>query len=220
MKKRLTTAFHTRSEELALVAAAQAGDLAARNKLVETNLAFIRLKCRQFAQTFPRYKPAELLGIATMAYMNCIERFDLERGTKLNTPAGRAIYNALIRYATDDRSIVRVPSCSQRSAKTNPRCHVRQAAEIALAPTGQLSNRMPDKKPPARPTDDDELRAEYARANEIISTFPSRTQDVIRQRVYDELTLREISGPLGISRERVRQIFETAISAVRERMGK
>lgn len=67
----------------ALVRQAQAGDIAARNKLVEHDMPLIIQQARRYLDKGLAFE--DLVQAGTLGLMTAIDRFDLEMGVKLNT---------------------------------------------------------------------------------------------------------------------------------------
>ena len=97
----------TPAEEVALAKRIEAGDEAARNRMVESNLRLVVATARSHA-----YRGVPLLDLiqeGTLGLMRAVERFDWRRGTKFSTYAVWWIRQAVDRAVCDQADPIRVP---------------------------------------------------------------------------------------------------------------
>lgn len=115
--------YLSRQEERRLVRKAQAGDVSARNALVERHIGFIRDRAGKAG----RGDVDEVLGAAVEGFCAAIAAFDLDRHTSLLTYADLAVRRHVRRQLLED-AVVKVPAWS---AWGRASAGVRKAAESA-----------------------------------------------------------------------------------------
>lgn len=89
----------SRQEERELIARAQAGDLAARNRMVEQNMRLLYKKARYFANKVqdPELE-GDLVSEGVLAIIHAVGKFDLSRDIKFSTYASLWIQQRMSRY--------------------------------------------------------------------------------------------------------------------------
>ena len=84
----------TQEEERRYLALCAAGDLEARNVLIERNLRLVaHIMKKYYAQTADQ---EDLISIGTIGLIKGIESFDASKGTRLATYAARCVENATL----------------------------------------------------------------------------------------------------------------------------
>ncbi len=222
MAKKKKSEFFTKQEEAAMVRLAQAGDLTARNRLVENNYRFIWAATIKFVERYRIYTAEELVGHAAEAYMRAIEGFDLSRGFRLNTYAGQSIWRALKNSISDHRSTVRVPrSTQQNHSHGNCNPELVKQIECALRPTISLSHAADEGEensliPFVMPViDEGSEESEQLRA--AMNALSPRQRTVIEGVLQGQREI-DIGVSLGVSSQRVWQIKSDAIGILRREM--
>ena len=81
-------------EERAYLEQAAAGDLTARNKLVEHNLRLVAHVVKKYYTQSADQE--DLISIGTIGLIKAISSFDLSKGARLATYAARCIENAML----------------------------------------------------------------------------------------------------------------------------
>jgi RNA polymerase sigma-B factor len=94
----------------------QAGDLAAREELVERFLPFARDLARRYTYTDESFD--DLSQVASLGLIKAIDRFDPDRGTKFTSFAAPTILGELKRHFRDKGWALRVPRDLQERALT------------------------------------------------------------------------------------------------------
>jgi RNA polymerase sigma-B factor len=94
----------------------RAGDLAAREELVERFLPFARDLARRYTYTDESFD--DLLQVASLGLIKAIDRFDPDRGTKFTSFAAPTILGELKRHFRDKGWALRVPRDLQERALT------------------------------------------------------------------------------------------------------
>ena len=226
------TDYLTANEERDLAARVAEGDRDARNRLVETNLAFARMLAAKYADR--GLDLDDLEQHARIGLLDAVDRFDPAKG-RFKTIAGWHILKRVRRALRDESSTIRVPSCTRdaltrasRGDEQAQRSEYVQAASRALTcrPLGELADRDDERsaldwaavpaREDARPAyDPDEL----AVIPNLLAALPARLADVIRQRFgldgQPARTLLEIGRTLDLTRERVRQLETQALEMLR-----
>ena len=82
----------TEQEERDYLVACKAGDLTARNKLIEHNLRLVAHIVKKYYS--PQHDSDDLISIGTMGLIKAVATFDGEKQTKLATYAARCIEKA------------------------------------------------------------------------------------------------------------------------------
>jgi len=78
-------------EQIELCRRAQAGDVAARHRLVETTLRYVAMRAQKLRVINPNVEFDELLHEGAIGLLHAIDGFDCERGVRFLTYAGRCV---------------------------------------------------------------------------------------------------------------------------------
>ena len=182
----------------------KAGDLSARNILVEYNLRLVAHIVKKY-QTGNR-SAEDLISIGTIGLIKAINTYDTDKGSKLVTYASRCIENELLMRLRQERKESREISLYE------PIGTDREGNEISLMDV----IRMDEENVLSNVITSESLR----NINEIFTeVLDAREQEVITLRygLYDnrELTQKEISNRLHISRSYVSRIEKKALLKLR-----
>lgn len=191
-------------EESYYLQKAKAGDLSARNILVEYNLRLVAHIVKKY-QTGNR-STEDLISIGTIGLIKAINTYDTDKGSKLVTYASRCIENELLMRLRQERKEAREISLYE------PIGTDREGNEISLMDV----IRMDEENVLSNVITSESLR----NINEIFTeVLDAREQEVITLRygLYDnrELTQKEISNRLHISRSYVSRIEKKALFKLR-----
>ena len=191
-------------EESYYLQKAKAGDLSARNILVEYNLRLVAHIVKKY-QTGNR-SPEDLISIGTIGLIKAINTYDTDKGSKLVTYASRCIENELLMRLRQERKEAWEISLYE------PIGTDREGNEISLMDV----IRMDEENVLSNVITSESLR----NINEIFTeVLDAREQEVITLRygLYDnrELTQKEISNRLHISRSYVSRIEKKALLKLR-----
>lgn len=146
-KPRIAGKYATREEELALIAAAQAGDVAARNLLITSNMGTIANLTFKAIGKDSRERIDDWLGLAVEGWIRAIEKFDPIHGMRLSTYAGSWIFQKINAYRHENRSVIHVPRTTLNKATCSDEC--RDAGERAYR-TSRFTSDTPEPVAPRR----------------------------------------------------------------------
>lgn len=191
-------------EESYYLQKAKAGDLSARNILVEYNLRLVAHIVKKY-QTGNR-STEDLISIGTIGLIKAINTYDTDKGSKLVTYASRCIENELLMRLRQERKEVREISLYE------PIGTDREGKEISLMDV----IRIDEEDVLLNVITSESLRNINDLFTEVLD---DREQQVIALRygLYDnqELTQKEISNLLHISRSYVSRIEKKALLKLR-----
>ena len=191
-------------EESYYLQKAKAGDLSARNILVEYNLRLVAHIVKKY-QTGNR-STEDLISIGTIGLIKAINTYDTDKGSKLVTYASRCIENELLMRLRQERKEVREISLYK------PIGTDREGNEISLMDV----IRIDEEDVLLNVITSESLRNIDDLFTEVLD---DREQQVIALRygLYDnqELTQKEISNLLHISRSYVSRIEKKALLKLR-----
>lgn len=191
-------------EESYYLQKAKAGDLCARNILVEYNLRLVAHIVKKY-QTGNR-STEDLISIGTIGLIKAINTYDTDKGSKLVTYASRCIENELLMRLRQERKEVREISLYE------PIGTDREGNEISLMDV----IRIDEEDVLLNVITSESLRNIDDLFTEVLD---DREQQVIALRygLYDnqELTQKEISNLLHISRSYVSRIEKKALLKLR-----
>ena len=191
-------------EESYYLQKAKAGNLSARNILVEYNLRLVAHIVKKY-QTGNR-STEDLISIGTIGLIKAINTYDTGKGSKLVTYASRCIENELLMRLRQERKEAREISLYE------PIGTDREGNEISLMDV----IRMDEENVLSNVITSESLR----NINEIFTeVLDAREQEVITLRYglcdNRELTQKEISNRLHISRSYVSRIEKKALLKLR-----
>lgn len=191
-------------EECYYLQKAKAGDLSARNILVEYNLRLVAHIVKKY-QTGNR-STEDLISIGTIGLIKAINTYDTDKGSKLVTYASRCIENELLMRLRQERKEAREISLYE------PIGTDREGNEISLMDV----IRIDEENVLLNVITSESLR----NINELFTeVLDEREQQVISLRygLYNkqELTQKEISNLLHISRSYVSRIEKKALLKLR-----
>lgn len=191
-------------EESYYLQKAKAGDLSARNILVEYNLRLVAHIVKKY-QTGNR-STEDLISIGTIGLIKAINTYDTDKGSKLVTYASRCIENELLMRLRQERKEVREISLYE------PIGTDREGNEISLMDV----IRIDEEDVLLNVITSESLRNIDDLFTEVLD---DREQQVIALRygLYDnqKLTQKEISNLLHISRSYVSRIEKKALLKLR-----
>lgn len=187
---------------------AKAGDIGARNKLVEHNLRLVAHIIKKYYSTNSDHD--DLVSIGTIGLIKAINTFDLNKNIKLSSYASRCIENEILMHFRNGR---------------------KSSQDISLSETIDTDK---DGNPltliDILSTDDDfadalDIRMKSQKLAEYINTaLDAREKEVIILRYgldgNEPLTQREVALKLGISRSYISRIEKRALQLLRRKYEK
>ncbi len=194
----------SRESELYYLKRSRAGDIEARNILVEYNLRLVAHIVKKY-NNFERDLD-DLISIGTIGLIKAINTYDIEKGNRLVTYASRCIENELLMMLRQERK------CSKELSLYEPIGTDREGNEINLLDIVECDN-----------TDITEhiiLEDNVTLLYHTLHTFlDERERKVLTLRYglygIQPLTQREVASALNISRSYVSRIEKKALSKLR-----
>ena len=203
----------SKGQEAELATLAQAGDTAARNKLVEANLRFAIQVANQYKGT--GLLQEDLIGFATLGLFEAVERFDVSKNVKFVTFAVWYIRAELQKAIQDLSRVVRVPSHKNMTEK--------QSIVSTQSPVGDDDNKetfadrfLADEATVSK-RDIQDLRFDLDRA---LSQLNAKQREALVRNYgigfeYAQ-SMEQIGEAMGITNERARQLVRQAETALAE----
>ena len=192
-------------EESHYLQKAKAGDLSARNILVEYNLRLVAHIVKKY-QTGNR-STEDLISIGTIGLIKAIITFDPEKGNRLAAYASRCVENEVLMYLRARKK------CSHEISLYEPIGTDREGNEVNLYDIIEST----ETDIPERIHLKDNIQKIYEKLENELSP---REKLVLKMRygLYqgEEYTQREIAAQLGISRSYVSRIEKSAIGKLRQ----
>jgi RNA polymerase primary sigma factor len=105
----------TREEEVSLAKRIEAGDLEARNIMIQSNLRLAISIAKKYAQYGASLE--DLIQESNIGLMRAVEKFDWRKGFKFSTYACWWIKQAVTRHMTNNSTILKVPSHTLSNAR-------------------------------------------------------------------------------------------------------
>ena len=194
----------SRESELYYLKRSRAGDIEARNILVEYNLRLVAHIVKKY-NNFERDLD-DLISIGTIGLIKAINTYDIEKGNRLVTYASRCIENELLMMLRQERK------CSKELSLYEPIGTDREGNEINLLDIVECDN-----------TDitehimlEDNVTLLYHTLHTLLDERERKVL-TLRYGLYgiQPLTQREVASALNISRSYVSRIEKKALSKLR-----
>lgn len=200
----------TREEERTLIAQAQAGDIAARDKLVAANQGLIMMLARRILPT-ATVDHDDLMQAGNIGMLRAIRNFDLSQKTRFSTFAGCAAYNAMKSLKMTQGGSMSLPSSFTAAAwRGEGECgRAKMAAKQRWASL--------DDSYQGEVFQDLEEVFDAQDLRRFVDRLDERLHVIVNLRMHG-LTLKEIGRQFGVTRERVRQLEKQAHRALRAMM--
>ncbi len=230
-------------ELFAAIAAAQTGDRAAMERLVEENTGLIWSVARRY---FGRgAEPDDLFQLGCVGFLKAVEGFDTAFGTQFSTYAVPKIAGEIRRFLRDDGPIkvsrtykeraVRIARARETlTARLGEEPTLTQlAAELDLPPEEIAQAELAAAEPESiqRPTGEDGLCLEQVLADpgqedlferlalrQALEQLAPKERRVILLRYFHGLTQQRIADLLGVSQVQVSRMEKRALGHLRENL--
>lgn len=199
----------SKDEERALFVRARSGDASARNKLIEHNLRLV-------AHIVKKYYTAakdqdDLVSVGTVGLIKAIDSFDIEKGARFTTYAGKCLQNEILMYFRSQKKHSGVTSINEAvdvDKDGNPLTYL----EIIAAPDDIVDSI--DRK----------LKIEkIIKAIRTVLTDRERKIMMLRYGLNKngrQYAQRDVAQIMGISRSYVSRLEKSAIDKIREFVAK
>jgi RNA polymerase primary sigma factor len=212
----------------------------ARGVFIESNLRLVVSLARKYAR--PRLSLLDLVQEGNMGLMRAVDKFEFRKGFKFSTYATWWIRQAVSRAISDQGRTIRVPvhmlesvsklaHMSRRLEQDLRRVHeIRKAAQETISfetaigddGDGRLGDLIPDTMA-VDPYDAAAAGLLIQHMGEVLEGLGERERQVLGLRFglagRQELTLQGVADVLHLSRERVRQIENSALRKLRHAPG-
>ena len=166
-----------------------------RDHLIKSNMRLVLSIARKFVT--PQNSFDELLSEGVMCMMHAVEKFDFDRGFRFSTYAYRSVSRSLYRSVLGSRK--QMSQLGRFDASVADRVEDNSRSELA-----------------------DRLEQQHRELlTKMVNRLDRRERFIIRSRFAlgahgKKRTCRELAERLGISKERVRQLEQRALSKIRE----
>lgn len=231
-----------------LLRQAQAGDSAARERLINCNLKLVFNLVRRFQNR--GYELEDLFQIGCIGLMKAIDKFDLNYDVKFSTYAVPMIVGEIRRFLRDDNPVKvsrsvketayriqqarerlagrlgREPSVGELAAELGiSREDVVTALEAAQAPTSIYETLHQDEGDPIYLLD--QLRdgregdlpwLDHLAVKELLMSLPERDRKILMWRFFEDKTQADVARRLGLSQVQVSRLERQALKKIKEMM--
>ena len=233
-------------EMMELLRKSQAGDLEARQALIEGNLRLVLSVIQKFMGRGE--SPDDLFQVGCIGLLKAIKNFDLSQNVRFSTYGVPMIAGEVRRFLRDDSPIrvsrsvrdtaYRVLQCKEAMlAKTNKEPSLEEIAKALDLPLEEVSGAMDaiaapvslyepvysDGGDPLTVMDQvydtkntDEQWIEHIALREAISRLGERERKILALRFYDGKTQMEVAQSIGISQAQVSRLEKNALSSIRK----
>ncbi len=231
-----------------LLRQSSAGDLSARERLIEGNLRLVLSVIQRFDKRGE--SPDDLFQVGCIGLLKAISNFDPTKNVRFSTYGVPMIAGEIRRYLRDN-SVIRVsrsirdvaykvlqckelqtlrlgrePTLDEISTELGLSEHaVSQALDAVCAPVSLYDPVYSDGGDPLTVMDQirdtkntDEKWLEQITLRDAFQALAPREKQILSLRFYDGKTQMEVAGSLGISQAQVSRLEKGAISAMRKRV--
>ena len=230
-----------------LLKKAQAGDDAARERMIHCNLRLVFHLVQRFSNR--GYDMEDLFQIGTIGLMKAIDKFNTDYGVQFSTYAVPMIVGEIRRFLRDDGPIkisrslketgIRVRSVQETLAcKLGREPRLSEVAERMGLSQEQITEAIEATRyltsiheevyqddgdaiyviDQLANKEDDGKFLEYIALDEVLSRLPERERMILYLRFYRDKTQMEVAEEIGISQVQVSRLERKAIAMARELM--
>lgn len=237
----------TDDEVQKLLKQAQAGDHAARERMIYCNLRLVFHLVQRFSNR--GYDMEDLFQIGTIGLMKAIDKFNIDYGVQFSTYAVPMILGEIRRFLRDDgpikisrslkeigvrargiqeeltRKLGREPKLSELAEHMELSVEVITEALEATRYLTSINEEIFQEDGDAlyvidqlSNKEEDGRFLEYIALGEVLSRLPERERMILYLRFYRDKTQMEVAEEIGISQVQVSRLERKAIAMVRELM--
>ena len=193
-----------KEEEEALLEKSHAGDMAARDKLIEHNLRLVAHIVKKYYRG--NADQDDMISIGTIGLIKAVSTYQKGKGTHLATYASRCIENEILMFFRNQKKTAQDVFFSD-PIDTDKDGNALTLVDV-IADTGDISEEI-----------DTKMKLERLRV--VLPACLEERERVIIELRYglngkEELTQREIAKQLGISRSYVSRIEKSALEKLRK----
>ena len=227
-----------------LIARSQAGDMAAREKLIVENSGLIWAIVRRYMGRGT--EADDLYQLGCLGFLKAVDGFDAQFGTQFSTYAVPKISGEIRRFLRDDGAVKvsrslkeraatikivrsqliaemnREPTVQEISEKTGFSAEDIAEAESATAYVGSMQEESGEEgftlESVLTDTQSEESLLEKISLRQAIANLPERESMVIHLRYFHGLTQQKTSSILNVSQVQISRIEKKAIALLREYM--
>jgi len=231
----------TAAEEVALAKRVERGDLAAKERMINSNLRLVVHVAKRYRGHGVPF--GDLIQDGVIGLNRAVEKFDWRKGFKFSTYATWWIRQAVQRSVAGQARTIRVPTHVHERRQTLSRHARKLETELGRPPTEQELAKSTGLKlqhveealsvPESRASlnspvgaDDPEEVAENAlrarAVREALADLPERERRILELRFGldgEPQSLEAIGAELGLTRERIRQLETHAIAKLSDLLG-
>ena len=195
-----------KEEEEDLVRKCNAGDIDARNKLIEHNLRLVVFLAKKYDNTM--YDLEELVSIGTIGLIKAIKTYKLDKNIKLATYASRCIDNEILMFLRKNKKRMSEVSFED-SINFDSEGNELKIEDVFGTEDDILEKTVENK-------DNKVLLEEY------VISLPDRDKKIIEERYglfgKEELTQKELADKLSISQSYISRIEKKIIKKLKTLM--
>lgn len=199
----------TREENAALCRRIQAGDETAYTRLVEGNRGLV---CRVARDLGPKddYEFDHFVSVGDLCVCRAAESFDPTQSsfsTYLSRYLGHKMRYDFVKEGRKDKGLGKRVNLDAPTPSASTHGSTHRIHEIIADPRDAQGER-------------EERDAQKEMVQRALAALNDRERQIMTLRTeYDDLSLRDIASQVGVSRERVRQIYATALVKMRRALG-
>ena len=195
----------TKEEEELWLARYKAGELTAKDVLIESNLRLVAHIAKKYSKN--EYISEDLLSVGTIGLIKAVNTFDNSKGIRLGTYASKCIENEILMYLRGEKKKIREISLYEPIG-TDKEGNVIHLLEVMIS-DGIDVVALCDRE--------DKMKWLCDQFSKVLT---EREQDIIVRRYGlvggKEMTQRELAKELSISRSYVSRIEKRALEKLRE----
>lgn len=202
--------FLSADEERGLIIQAQAGDLNARDRVIEGIMPLIHKQANYHANRNHGIDPEDLVQEAVQQIIRKFNFFNPNRGLRFITYFDRVVRNVMVRFAAQNGIVKSVGNRDSQNPRTQA-ARIKHAGPVRSlnVPADEIGNDVIDlleDKREETPASEARRLALIEDVRACLERVPERWREIMRWKYIDDLTNAQIGENVHLSRERVRQI--------------